>query len=110
MGLNVWPADAVGGLPSYAGRMLRQMFGSAGRGAARCESAAEVGSAMRNFPQSDAWSPNGGPRYVVQRWIHGDVINRASLAWDGKEIAGFTRGRLATRSLPRAQGNPLHAA
>jgi hypothetical protein len=55
---------------------------------------------MRNFPQSDAWSPNGGPRYVVQRWIDGDVVNRASLAWNGKEIAGFTRGRLATHPGP----------
>jgi hypothetical protein len=80
--------------------MLRQMFGSAGRGAARCESGAEVSAAMRDFPQSDAWSPNGGPRYVVQRWIDGDVVNRASLAWNGKEIAGFTRGRLTTNPGP----------
>ena len=32
----------------------------------------------------------------MQRWIDGDVVNRASLAWNGTEIAGFTRGRLAT--------------
>jgi hypothetical protein len=80
--------------------MLRQMFGSAGRGAARCDSTAEVGAAMRNFPRSDAWRPNGGQRYVVQRWIDGDVVNRASLGWNGKEVAGFTRGRLATHPGP----------
>jgi hypothetical protein len=35
-------------------------------------------------------------RFLVQRWIDGPVIVRASLAWRGDEVAGVTRGRLAT--------------
>lgn len=76
--------------------IVRQMFGSAGRGAARCGSVDEMRTATRAFPSADAWSPRGGQRLVVQRWIDGAVVNRASLAWEGKEVAGFTRGRLAT--------------
>ena len=76
--------------------IVRQMFGSAGRGAARCASAEEIRSAIRNFPAQDAWNPLGPPRLVVQRWVDGAVVNRASVAWNGTEIAGFTRGRLAT--------------
>ena len=76
--------------------IVRQMFGSAGRGAARCESAADLRSAISAFPAADAWSPRDGQRLVVQRWIDGAVVNRASVAWEGKEIAGVTRGRLAT--------------
>ncbi len=80
--------------------MLRQIYGSGGRGSARCESAAGVRAAIAGFAGADAWSPRGGRRFVVQRWIDGDVVNRASLAWDGKEVAGFTRGRLATHPGP----------
>jgi hypothetical protein len=76
--------------------ILRQMFGSGGHGAARCESAAGIHAALAAFPGPDAWSPHGVQRLVVQRWIDGDVVNRASCAWHGKELAGFTRGRLAT--------------
>lgn len=80
--------------------MLRQSFGSGGRGAARCESAAEIHAALAAFPSPAAWSPQGELRLVVQRWIDGDVVNRASCAWQGKELAGFTRGRLATHPGP----------
>ncbi|MBK7471155.1 MAG: hypothetical protein IPI73_11510 [Betaproteobacteria bacterium] len=80
--------------------ILRQMFGSAGRGAARCDSAAAVRAALRGFAEPDAWSPHGGQRFVLQRWVAGDVVNRASVAWHGREIAGFTRGRLATHPGP----------
>jgi len=80
--------------------ILRQMFGSGGRGAARCESAAGIHAALAAFPGVDAWSPRGKQRLVVQRWIDGDVVNRASCAWHGKELAGFTRGRLATHPGP----------
>jgi predicted ATP-grasp superfamily ATP-dependent carboligase len=80
--------------------ILRQMFGSGGRGAARCETAAGIHGAVAAFPGADAWSPRGEQRLVVQRWIDGDVVNRASCAWHGKELAGFTRGRLATHPGP----------
>jgi hypothetical protein len=45
------------------------------------------------------------PRFVVQRWIEGDVVNRASLAWNGREVAGFTRGRLQTHPGPLGPGS-----
>ena len=80
--------------------ILRQMFGSAGRGAARCDSAAAIRAALRGFAEPDAWSPHGSRRFVLQRWIAGDVVNRASVAWHGREVAGFTRGRLATHPGP----------
>jgi len=80
--------------------ILRQTFGSGGHGSARCESAAGVHAALAAFPEADAWSPDGKRRLVVQRWIDGDVVNRASCAWHGKELAGFTRGRLATHPGP----------
>jgi len=80
--------------------ILRQMFGSGGRGAARCETAAGIRAALAAFPGADAWSPRGEQRLVVQRWIDGDVVNRASCAWQGNEMAGFTRGRLATHPGP----------
>jgi hypothetical protein len=80
--------------------ILRQTFGSGGRGAARCESAAGIHAALAAFPGPDAWSPQGVRQLVVQRWIDGDVVNRASCAWHGNELAGFTRGRLATHPAP----------
>jgi Carbamoyl-phosphate synthase L chain, ATP binding domain len=80
--------------------ILRQAFGSGGRGVARCDSAADIRAAMRNFAEPDAWSPHRGQRFVTQRCITGDVVNRASVAWHGKELAGFTRGRLATHPGP----------
>ncbi|MEO8136568.1 MAG: tripartite tricarboxylate transporter substrate-binding protein [Betaproteobacteria bacterium] len=80
--------------------ILRQMFGSAGKGAAQCDDAAAVRAAIRGFGRTDAWSPKGSERLVVQRWLAGDVVNRASAAWNGTELAGFTRGRLATHPGP----------
>jgi hypothetical protein len=85
--------------------MLRPAFGTAGRGAARCDSERELRAAMRAAGDdasvaADSWRTAGGHRYVVQRWLDGDVVNRASLAWKGAEVAGFTRGRLATHPGP----------
>ena len=80
--------------------ILRSTFGSAGSGAARCESAGAIRAAMRGFDLPDAWNPHGKPRFVVQRWIAGAVVNRASVAWNGRELAGFTRGRLETHPGP----------
>jgi hypothetical protein len=83
--------------------MLRPSFGSAGEGAARCDARDAVRAAMQTPKRDDGWTPRGAgdaARFVVQRWIDGDVVNRASLAWHGSEIAGFTRGRLATHPGP----------
>ncbi len=76
--------------------IVRQSYGSAGHGTARCASAVEIRKAFASFPPQNAWQPQGVQRFVVQRFLDGDVVNRASLAWDGIEVAGFTRGRLAT--------------
>jgi hypothetical protein len=42
----------------------------------------------------------GPARFLVQRWIDGPVVTRAALAWNGREIAGSTRGRLETHPAP----------
>lgn len=80
--------------------IVRAAYGSAGKAAARCESGGEVRAAVRGFPRADAWSPRGAPRLIVQRWIEGAIVNRASVAWRGHEVAGVTRGRLATHPGP----------
>ena len=80
--------------------MVRRSFGTAGVGAARCERADAMRAALRGFDAPDAWLPSGRPRFVVQRWIDGAIVTRASLAWNGRELAGVTRGRLATHPEP----------
>ena len=80
--------------------IVRLMLGTAGKAAQFCSSAAEIRNAVRNLPGQDAWSPPGGPRVVVQKQVAGAIVNRASLAWNGREVAGFTRGRLATHPAP----------
>ncbi len=90
--------------------IVRQSYGSAGRGAARCDSAAELRKAVSGFPEADAWRPQGAQRYVVQRWLDGDVVNRASVAWNGLEIAGVTRGRLATYPHPLGPASVIEFA
>jgi hypothetical protein len=57
---------------------------------------------MRGVRAPDGWMPPAPRRALVQRWIDGPVIVRASLAWRGDEVAGSTRGRLAT--YPHALG------
>lgn len=80
--------------------VVRSAFGSAGSAVARCDSGGEVRAAVRGFPRADAWGPRGEPRLIVQRWIAGDIVNRASVAWRGREVAGVTRGRLETHPGP----------
>jgi biotin carboxylase len=80
--------------------ILRPSIGSGGRGTARCDSDASVRAAMRVAPRTDAGLPGAAPRYVVQRFIDGRIVNRASVAWNGDEIAGITRRRLETHSRP----------
>jgi hypothetical protein len=82
--------------------IVRAGLGTGGEGTTRCESAGEVIAAMGGVRLPDGWMPPGPPRVLVQRWIDGPVIVRASLAWRGDEIAGSTRGRLAT--YPHALG------
>jgi hypothetical protein len=82
--------------------IVRAGLGSGGEGTTRCESADDVAEAIRGVRTPDGWTPPGPGRVLVQRWVDGPVIVRASLAWRGDEVAGSTRGRLAT--YPHALG------
>jgi hypothetical protein len=80
--------------------ILRPSIGSGGLGTARCDSESGLRTAVRIAPRTDASLPGTAMRYVVQRFVDGRIVNRASVAWNGDEIAGITRGRLATHSGP----------
>jgi hypothetical protein len=49
---------------------------------------------MADLPQLATWVAPGPERALVQRAIRGRPVNRAALAWEGREIAGFCRSRL----------------
>jgi predicted ATP-grasp superfamily ATP-dependent carboligase len=85
--------------------MLRPVFGTAGKGAARCATPAELRKALQAAGAGETWMPRDPRRFVVQRWVEGEVMNRASVAWQGREVAGFTRGRLATHPGPLGPGS-----
>jgi len=80
--------------------IVRPSHGSGGKGSARCDSEAELRSAIRLAPSPDGLDTGEPQRFVIQRFIDGRVVNRAALAWNGVEIAGFTRGRLETHPGP----------
>jgi len=80
--------------------IVRSDYGSAGAGSKRCDARDEVRAAFATLGATEAWVPAAPRRVLVQRWIDGAIVNRASLAWEGAEIAGFTRGRLATHPSP----------
>lgn len=80
--------------------IVRPSFGTAGRGTARCDGADALRDAVRDMAPTRGWQPRNTRRCVVQRWIDGAVVTRASLAWHGSEIAGVTRRRLATHPAP----------
>ena len=80
--------------------IVRPSRGSGGKGSARCDSEAELRSAIRIAPSPDGLDTGEPQRFVIQRFIDGRVVNRAALAWHGVEIAGFTRGRLETHPGP----------
>jgi hypothetical protein len=82
--------------------IVRPAFGSGGAGTRRCTTAEDVRAAVRARRGFEWWTPSDAGRFLVQRWIDGAVVNRASLAWNGTEVAGFTRGRLET--YPHALG------
>ena len=80
--------------------IVRPSRGSGGKGSARCDSEAELRSAICLAPSPDGLDTGEPQRFVIQRFIDGRVVNRAALAWHGVEIAGFTRGRLETHPGP----------
>lgn len=74
--------------------VVRPCLGWASAGVRRCQSAAEVRAAIGELPELSAWVATGPERAVVQRAVRGRPINRAALAWQGREVAGFCRSRL----------------
>jgi hypothetical protein len=80
--------------------IVRPSIGSGGQGTARCDSDAGVRSALHAAQRMDSSMPGVSVRYVVQRFVDGRIVNRASVAWNGDEITGITRGRLQTHSGP----------
>ena len=53
-----------------------------------------VDAAARATPDgANAWRPSGEPRLIVPRWIDGEIVNRASVAWRGDEVAGVVSRR-----------------
>lgn len=80
--------------------IVRPAVGSAGEGTARCATESDVRAALAALARPDSWTPHDAPRAVVQRWIDGNVVVRASVAAKGMEIAGATRRRIATHPGP----------
>jgi biotin carboxylase len=80
--------------------VVRFMIGSGGDTSARCATADEVAHAVQRLRPAMGNRETGPGRFLVQRWIDGPVVTRASLAWNGREIAGATRGRLETHPAP----------
>ena len=80
--------------------IVRAGSGTGGAGTTRCESADAVAEAVRKVRVPDGWMPARPHRVLVQRWVDGPVIVRASLAWHGDEVAGTTRGHVESRAPP----------
>ena len=87
--------------------IVRAGFGTGGSGSARCDTPVAVRDALRSARRPRGWLPEGTMRHLVQRWSDGPVLVRASLAWRGAEVAGTTRGRLATYPGPLGPGSAV---
>ena len=87
--------------------IVRAGFGTGGAGSKRCDDPAQVRDALGTARRPPGWMPPVPMRHLVQRWVDGPVIVRASLAWSGTEIAGTTRGRLATYPTPLGPGSAV---
>lgn len=82
-------ADAVG-YPV----IVRPVTGWASRGVKICPDEENLRAAMAALAEPSELLPPGPARALVQRVIRGQPINRAALAWEGREICGFCRTRL----------------
>jgi len=82
--------------------IVRPAIGWASRGVRVCHGADDVRAAIAGLPQLAAWVPPGEACALVQRFIRGRPVNRAALAWEGREVSGFCRSRL--RPPPDAVG------
>ena len=86
--------------------IVRPTVGTASSGVVRCRDAAGVRRAMRELPQTVGWIPPGAARALVQRMLTGRHANHPAVAWQGRELAGFTR--VAVRQFP--EGGPSSVA
>jgi hypothetical protein len=86
--------------------VVRPAVGTAGVGVARCQNAASVLRAMRELPQAAGWMPPGTRHALVQRMVSGRHTNHPAVAWQGRELAGFTR--VAVQQHP--EGGPSSVA
>lgn len=82
--------------------IVRPAYGHAGRGIAKCRDEQAVREAMRAIVPPPGWAPSSGRAALVQRIVVGENHNRPALAWDGREIAGFTR--MSVRKYPEPDG------
>ena len=82
--------------------IVRPAYGNAGRGVARCVGEADVREAMRAIRPPMGWAPSSGHPALVQRFVTGQNHNRPALAWEGREVAGFTR--MSVRHYPEPSG------
>jgi len=74
--------------------IVRPATSWASRSTSVCSDAAELKAAMANLPEPSELLPPGPSRAVVQRVVRGQPINRAAVAWEGREICGFCRARI----------------
>ncbi len=72
--------------------MLKAPTGAGGEGVAICADESEASKAfdrLRSHREQDL--PDASELIVVQRHIVGQTIGRPAVAWNGRELAGFTR-------------------
>jgi hypothetical protein len=70
--------------------IVRPTVGTAGRGVSVCNDAAALRAAFAALPTATRWTQSSAPA-LVQRVLTGARYNRAFVAWQGREVAGYTR-------------------
>ena len=71
--------------------ILRPSIGTASRGVAICAGEAALREAFAALPAPTRWTETAHAPVLVQRVLTGARRNRANVAWQGREIAGYTR-------------------
>lgn len=70
--------------------IVRPTIGTAGRGVSICIDETTLRAAFAALPTLTRWTQSGALA-LVQRVLTGPRYNRAFVAWQGREIAGYTR-------------------